>query len=227
MGRAHRGRGPGDDLLLPRGKVLHHILNHLNAVLVGREDGLGVKLHGGDRQRLVLDSHDDAFGGGCHHVEALGERLLVGKDRVIPRRGELLGHPVHHVRFDVATQPHRVRLAVHRGGEDVELAAVVLHDRLQPEAHSKHRDPAIGQSADHVGRTEVIGAPGAGRHEHHVRLEAHNFLDRQPSPHGRHFGAALPHIVGQRVHERVFVVNQQHAIPASFDRRRPRRAPGH
>ncbi len=101
-----------------------------------------------------------------------------------------------------------------RGAHD--LPAEDLADALVTEAHAEHGDPGLAERADGVDRhadvAGLVGAAGAGRHQHRVGLERLQLgeRDRVVAVHDR-LRAELTQVLDEVVDERVVVVDDQHA----------------
>src|SRR5712692_10019282 len=127
----------------PFSAACHHVAEEAEAeVLLERHDGLGVELHGRERQRRMLDRHDHAVRALRGHHQHRRELLADREERVITPGGELLGEP----REDAPAEDSDAGdLAVHRVVEDSQLAAEVLHDALEPQTHAEGWNSATRQ----------------------------------------------------------------------------------
>mmetsp|Transcript_37491 Transcript_37491/g.79876 ORF Transcript_37491/g.79876 Transcript_37491/m.79876 type:complete len:371 (+) Transcript_37491:484-1596(+) len=176
-------------------------------------------LHRRDWQRRVLHRHD-------HAVRRLGcdtELLrMLGLDReegMVAADLELLRDALEYG-AGLGAEPDLPRLAVLRVGEHAELAAVVLDNALQAEADSEDGDSVLEHHLDGGAQIEVLGAAGAGREDADGRLEPRDLGFGEAEAQRRHGGAGLPQVVGERVHERVLVVDQQDASGVVAERGR-------
>ena len=155
-------------------------------------------------------------------ARALGEQRVVAADREALAAGPSNSRPPQHAR-------PRDGLPCIGYVEHAERAAEILDDALQAEAHAEHRHARAAAQRRASPHAKSSGRPGpgdsttrSGRSPSSSRARAKSGAQR------RHLGAGLAEVVGQRVHERVLVVDQQHppAARRAWPRRwRPRRSP--
>ena len=129
------------------------------AILLGREDGLGMELHRLDRQFSVAHPHNHAVVGFGGHLEARREGLAIGEKGVIPAYLKPLRKAFEHSFPGVR---HPGRLPVDRVPQDAQRAAESLHHALQSEAHSKDGNALPHRLLHHIGNAEVRRAARTG-----------------------------------------------------------------
>mmetsp|Transcript_40074 Transcript_40074/g.82044 ORF Transcript_40074/g.82044 Transcript_40074/m.82044 type:complete len:503 (-) Transcript_40074:1749-3257(-) len=183
-----------------------------------------MELHGGDWQRLVADAHDAAVGGVRSGFKVLGEVGAV--ERVVPPAHDLGWKVGEDALVLVSLHLHHRRLPVHRHRKDVKLAAVTLDHALEAETNSEDGYSALLQRLDRLRHLEVGGVAGARREDGHGKgaallCEAVDlaFCEADAVWVGadrHHLRARLPDVVGQSVHERVLVVDEEDALALAF-----------
>ena len=123
-----------------------------------------------------------------------------------------------------AEHPDHRRLAVHRDIEHVEHAAEILDDPLQAEADAENREMRA-RPGDRASRAiaKSAGRPGPGDSTTRSgRSPCRSSMRAEIRAHRRDFGAGGANVAGERVDERILVIDQQHlpAAPGGIDRRR-------
>ncbi len=121
---------------------------------------------------------------------------------------ELAGQPGKQ---RTAENPHPPGLAVGRLRQQGKLAARMLDHRLQPEAHAENRQPARVKLAEQLVAAEVGRTAGAGREHDEIGPVVVKRGGPEASPQRHHVRALLAEIAGQGVHERVLVIDEEHA----------------
>ncbi len=179
---------------------------------LGGEHALGMELHAEDRQRLVLQTHDETVGSARGDAQRLGHGRGVDAQRVVSSGGE---RRVDSGEEAAAVVVDLVRLAVHRLRRPAHLASVDLRDALVAEAHAEHRHAGRGRGSDHVARdARVIGRSGTGRDDDAAWLQRERVLgsDRVVAPDldlATERGEQLHKVVGERV---VVVDHEDHEV---------------
>jgi hypothetical protein len=136
-------------------------------------DALGMELHAEDRQRLVLQAHDDAVVGGRGDLQlVVREARRIEGQGMVARRGERGGQAGEDAAPLVA---HLAQLAVHRRRRAHHLAAEVLADRLVAETHTKDRHLAGGRGDRVQADAGAVRVAGAWRNDDALGLERHDF----------------------------------------------------
>jgi hypothetical protein len=186
-------------------------------VAAERHDRLGMKLHGPQRKAPVLDGHHDAVLALRGHLEILGQRALDREQRVVSARAELGRQPLEE---PPAQHPDAGGLAVNGWIEHAERAAAVLDHALKAEAHAERRDAAVNQRGDRAGHVEIPRRAGTRREHRQVRLHVVERGLGKAAAQRHDLGAGLAQIVGERVDERILMIDEQHAAAGAGSRAR-------
>ena len=133
---------------------------------------------------------------------ALREQRMVAADREALRQS--LQQPARQGMHDRG-------LAVHRHVQQAERAAEIFDNALQSEAHAEDRDALFDQQIKGFANRE-IGGPARPRRQHDEvgTQPLAQLLAGKVVTQGRHRRAGRAYIAGQRVHEAILVIDQQH-----------------
>ena len=169
-----------------------------------------MELHG--VHRLALDTH------ALNNVVALRPRgnhqrirHRIGLDgqRMVAGGGHGVGHALENLVIDMF---HQAGLAMHDGGRMVHSAAVHLSERLQAQAHTKHRHAAGRAQANHILTGTGFGRSArAGRNQHAivtVQYTRRGWVDSVVTHH-INSGAKGLQIAYDRVDEGIVVIHHQ------------------
>mmetsp|Transcript_45892 Transcript_45892/g.111787 ORF Transcript_45892/g.111787 Transcript_45892/m.111787 type:complete len:317 (-) Transcript_45892:2025-2975(-) len=206
-------------------EVGQRVGQHLDAHPWRSEDRLRVELNGGNGELDVLYAHDAPVGRLGRREQALGHEFPLGIERVVPPAHDRVRAPLKDSPLRLSHDHNRRRLAVHRHRQDVELPPVVFYNALQPQAHPKDRNLSLLKRLHRRGDLEVRRVARARGQDGHVK----HLLARQPvnllliEPHveriradSHNLSPRLADIVGEGVHKRVLVVDQQHTLPLAL-----------
>ena len=185
----------------------HHILHQSQpAITIQRQNGLGMELHALNRQLTVANAHDHAVFGFSGYFKTSRERLFSSEQGVITANLEALRQALKDA---LILMDHERWLTVHGIIQHAQLAAKRLHDSLQAQADSKHRNASVRGILHQFRHAEVGRTLRARRNQDEMRRDFANELGRNSGAVSGHLGAGLPRIVSQRVDEAVVVIHQQ------------------
>ena len=169
-----------------------------------------MELHAPDREALVAQAHDLAFGGFGSDLEIAGEGGAFDEKRVVTGGGKTLRQTMEKI--GVTVQNWR-GFAVHQPARAHDPAAEVMTDGLVTQADTEDRLFA-GEGADDVERDAGFpGRAGTGREEDTVGIERESLRRRDfIVPENPLLHAQLAEILDEVEGERVEIVDdEQHA----------------
>ncbi len=186
----------------------HHILDHPHTgIAAKRHDRFRVELHRCHRLLRVLDAHDRAVFAFRRDHKIAVKRGRIGEDRVVATDGDFAAQTgKDETRLENADARG---LAMHRDRQLAKLSAIGFRQRLEPEADAEDRQLARTGSLDRRLAIEIAGVARSGRENHEIRLEAIEDFRRNRCANGRDRRTRLPEVIRQRMHEAVFVIDQQ------------------
>ena len=170
-----------------------------------------MELHRPPAAAGILDRHHDAVRSHGSDLESAGYLLGPGVQGMVPGRNELLRQSGQQ---RAAQHLHVSGLAVHGRVQQAQRTTGMLDHRLKPEADAECGQSPLVECAEQLVAVEVGRAARPRRQHHQVRGELFQELSIEARAQRSHLGTLLAEVPGQRVHERVLMVDQEdgHAV---------------
>src|SRR4051812_43010040 len=103
--------------------------------------------------------------------------------------------------------------------EHAESAAEMLDDTLQAETYAEHRDPPRDQQFQRLANCKILRPSRPRRQHHQIRPQTvAELLPREIVAQRRDLRSGRADVAGERMHERIFVIDQEQ-LAAAPDRR--------